>query len=676
MIDLAAEEGDSIMTTATTATSTGRKMGKAKKAPVAKSRKTRTKKEEPVEVEEAPEPEDADFEVKVKPAPKPTRGRKRKSDELNQSTMSLIEVEVEAPPPKRRATRTRGSVAVDDSILPEDLPVQISQAKGKKGRPSRAKKSSTASILPPMDIDASNDDEIYKALEADLERPLSDEEMPLPPPKQKKNTRGSKISKADHAMFGMEEVHIDEAAIEAELELMEEVELKPLPKAKGVPKGKTARKPSAKQQAAAAKKAAEAEAAEAEAQAQAAEEEEEQRVAEQEASLQIVVELENSISMLHSSPIVKPKKQRANAKRTSRQAHTRATRGFVLSVDDHVAEQREESGNETDASMGSQSTVVRGGGARRGSVLKKGKGGKKAVSRNIEEIIQKKPSPVDQDEEEVVHAPKGKKDLPLQEIAIPAPDLHVASLQIEMEPEVTPAEEMDEDEAELEPEREVVLSSPLAAKTPSRPQIQQTLTAMMEHMDETHAAALSKPKQAKGKSPMPPPRSPTPPPREDTPSQSPQSSDAENHPPSSRPSVTKKTPTPLSVAAAPPSTYASTPRTTTTRVPLASTPVLSPSKRNIIAGLQSSEPWTAVDLDSIFSRSPANQLGGFGEAVAKAQEGGLSSPEKKMTVEEWILHNANLAEEKLRSECERMVGAFEQQGGRAMRALEGVECVE
>lgn len=675
MVDVLAEEGDSILTTATTSTSTGRKMGKAKKAPVTKGRKTRTKQEEPVEVVEAPEPEDADFEVKVEHAPKPTRGRKRKSDELNQSTMSMVEVE--APPPKRRATRTRGSVAVDESILPEDAPTEAPKVKGRKGRPSKAKKNSTASVLP-MDVDIPNDDEIDKALEADLERPLSDEEMPLQPPKQKRTTRGSKIIKGDHAMFGMEAVHIDEAAIEAELELMEEVELKPLPKAKGAPKGKTARKPSAKQQAAAAKKVADAEAAEAEAQAQAAEEEEEQRLAEQEASLQIVAELENSISVLHSSPIIQPKKQRANAKPTSRPAPIRATRGSVMSIDDHAEEHRDESGNETDASMASQSTVVRGGGARRGSALKKSKGGKKVVSRNIEEIIQKKPSPVEQDEEEIRHARKGKKSKPLQEIAIPDEDLDIPSPEIEMESEATPAVEMDEDEAELEPENEVTPpapSSPLAAKTPSRPQIQQTLTAMMEYMDETHAAVSSKSKPAKGKSPMPPPRSPTPPPLEDTPSQSPQSSDAENHPPSSRPSVTtKKTPTPLS--AAPQPTYASTPRTTTTRIPLASTPILSPSKCNIIAGLQSSEPWTAVDLDTIFSKSPSNQLGGFGEAVAKAKEGGLSSPEKKMTVEEWILYNANLAEEKLRGECEGMVGAFEQQGGRAMRALEGVQCAE
>ncbi len=60
----------------------------------------------------------------------------------------------------------------------------------------------------------------------------------------------------------------------------------------------------------------------------------------------------------------------------------------------------------------------------------------------------------------------------------------------------------------------------------------------------------------------------------------------------------------------------------------------------------------------------------------KVKNGELTSPEKRMTVEEWIQHNAAMAEEKLRGECERMVGVFEREGGRAMQALEGVECLE
>jgi len=64
------------------------------------------------------------------------------------------------------------------------------------------------------------------------------------------------------------------------------------------------------------------------------------------------------------------------------------------------------------------------------------------------------------------------------------------------------------------------------------------------------------------------------------------------------------------------------------------------------------------------------------EAMDKAKKVGLTSPEKQMTVEEWILHNADMAEEKLRNECEGMVGIFESQGTRAMRALEGIQCNE
>lgn len=55
---------------------------------------------------------------------------------------------------------------------------------------------------------------------------------------------------------------------------------------------------------------------------------------------------------------------------------------------------------------------------------------------------------------------------------------------------------------------------------------------------------------------------------------------------------------------------------------------------------------------------------------------GLTSPEKSMTVEEWIKYNAKEGEEKLRNECERLVGRFESEGNRALRALEGIICEE
>jgi hypothetical protein len=64
-----------------------------------------------------------------------------------------------------------------------------------------------------------------------------------------------------------------------------------------------------------------------------------------------------------------------------------------------------------------------------------------------------------------------------------------------------------------------------------------------------------------------------------------------------------------------------------------------------------------------------------GEAEAMKVREGLTGPEKKMTVEEWIFYNAIRGEEKLRAECERKVGVFETEGGRALLALEGIQCI-
>lgn len=148
--------------------------------------------------------------------------------------------------------------------------------------------------------------------------------------------------------------------------------------------------------------------------------------------------------------------------------------------------------------------------------------------------------------------------------------------------------------------------------------------------------------------------------QESTPSPSPQSSDAENQPPSTRPSVSR--PPVLSPS-----------KTQTIRVPIASSTPLSPSKRHANTGyLTSSYPWTPVDIEEII----------FGTSDDKENRDLLSikepltTPEKKMTVEEWILRNAKNGEEKLKRECERLVSMFEREGGRAMRVLEGIECID
>lgn len=189
---------------------------------------------------------------------------------------------------------------------------------------------------------------------------------------------------------------------------------------------------------------------------------------------------------------------------------------------------------------------------------------------------------------------------------------------------------------------------------------------------------------------------------ERTPSASPQSSDAENIPPSSRPQGSAR-----------PALASVSPNKKAVRVPLAaSTPTASPSKRNMLGGLKSAFPWNPTDLENVFVNSPSSKtLGrssgfGFGNATSMTQQekenlaaldefavevekngkvkldevvkrvkAALTSPEKKMTVEEWVYYNAKRGEERLRGECERLVGLFEKEGGRALQTLEGLECV-
>ncbi|KAJ4421187.1 hypothetical protein N0V85_000280 [Neurospora sp. IMI 360204] len=133
-----------------------------------------------------------------------------------------------------------------------------------------------------------------------------------------------------------------------------------------------------------------------------------------------------------------------------------------------------------------------------------------------------------------------------------------------------------------------------------------------------------------------------------------QSSNAENRPPSPK----QLTPTVERHALAP---MVTTPDRPT-----------SPSKRKILGALQSTTPWTAVDLDSIFSptKNDYEKEDGIDKLLHEGSE--LTSPEKRMTVEEWIYHNASLAEQRLKRECEEMVSVFEKQGARATKALEGL----
>ncbi len=75
------------------------------------------------------------------------------------------------------------------------------------------------------------------------------------------------------------------------------------------------------------------------------------------------------------------------------------------------------------------------------------------------------------------------------------------------------------------------------------------------------------------------------------------------------------------------------------------------------------------------SANKENDTFAFSKAIESAQHD-LTSPEKKLTVEQWIQFNAQRGEERLRNECEHLVGKFEDQGVRALRTLEGLVCTQ
>jgi hypothetical protein len=671
--DLPAEEDDSVLTTGTNvsmASQPAKKGPKGKKAVATKGRKTKAKKEEPVEVEPIPEPEDADFEVKTDKIPEPKAGRKRGSDQM--------EVETKpgplAPPKKRRATRTRASIALDadesavqiDSVQSvgvdnEEETSELPAPARKRGRPSGSKstrktrQSAASEIAPPSDLPG--DDELDQALQADLERPLTDEEDNLEKsqdiiPKNrrtsraaaaaapKRATRASMTAKSSLAMFDTEAVVVDESAIEAELDAME-IDSKPLPKAKAA-KGKQARKPSAKQETAARKAQA---AAEAEAEAKA------QTQAKAEVSHLDSVQHEMDLDAARVEETIAPKGRKTTKRAEVKATTTRKTRASISSMNEgntsimsdqsiSRSEARDKDGVDADTSIASQSKS-------RKAPARSKKGGKKEAEISILEEV----------EATAVQVGNGEAgDTILQEPVHAKP---VPPMEPQVEPQVIVNAEKASKAKGTKGKGKAKVDQPPPILPPSRPQsvILPPVKAKANTSTKIQPAATQAPQ----------PRSPTPPTKESTPSTA-QSSDAENHPPSSKPSTTKQS--------------QSTPKYDERIV---STPTTSPPKQNMVSQLSTTQPWVPIDLETIFLKSPSREdgansiaIGEIGRGLERISKGeqALTSAEKNMSVEEWIRFNAGLAEERLRAECERMVGKFERQGGRAMQALEEVECME
>ena len=83
-----------------------------------------------------------------------------------------------------------------------------------------------------------------------------------------------------------------------------------------------------------------------------------------------------------------------------------------------------------------------------------------------------------------------------------------------------------------------------------------------------------------------------------------------------------------------------------------------------------------MDAALVFA-SPQPSPGTLGARLAAAAGSGLqlTSPEKNLTVEEWVRFRAGQGEEALRRKCEACVAAFEREGVRALAVLGGIGVV-
>lgn len=560
ILDQPADYEDSIMTTASTATAGGTKKGRAKKTTTAtKAKKPRGKKAEPVEVLE-----DQEDDEPPPPPPKPARGRKRASDAMEDDS---VLTNAEAPAPKKRATRGRPSKSNDASVI-EPQPVEDMRdaspeppAKTTKKKGTRASKGtrkvSTASTVSNDSFhnaaeDFPDDEELDRQLQADLDRPLSDDEMitadsdserkkaPAKGKGKKTSTKkaapvAEEYTSDDHAMFEPAPAEMNDADASAQLKELQE-----------------------------------------------------QMATEEQEALQV------------------PKKGRkAGTRKASKQTKAQKTQKAAEPEPqpdpEPVSVVEDSTIDPMDTSAVSNGTVVRTSTAAAPAPKKRGRPKKNSTQAAPPPEPQPEPEQATEDTQVKLPAEVEQIDFadPLEKAATPRVSMGSKPRKKSLPPPPVPEDEL---QAPSTP-------GPATSSAPSARQ-----------------ATIS-------------------------PSQSPQTSDAENQPPSSKPSNTSAS-------------------SRVNMIPEATTPVQSsPTKRNdnFLGGLQSNKPWSPVDIDYIFEQLGKENIVPGSDLFKGLQ---LTSPEQKMTVEEWIHHNANLAEQRLKVECEMIVSKFENEGGKAMRSLE------
>lgn len=622
------------------------------------------------------------------PISKSRRGKKRVSD--SEHDESVI-----APAPKRR---TRNSVALQDSLslMPtessmnhtnEDIsastpPKKAMASKKRPARASRSRRVSEASIAP-----STGDEHLDQQLEDELDRQLEDMDVenpsrtvspemlhpkPAMPPLGRKlrNSGGRAMEMSQHDMFN--EMVVEDDVVERELEKMAEEEQisKPLPKAGKGKKAAAERKVSVKQQVKeekARRKAAEEEAkrelAEREAKElrlrQDAEAEELRLQQEQEEAEELRLQQEaEEAEELRLQQI--EEENRRLAAQAKADAEERAYQAQMKAENQRLEAQRRQAEEEAEAHRLELEAEAEAEERRLELEAEAEEEEERRLVKEEENRLR-----IEREEEEEEERQKLEAEAAAIQVKIRKKNEAAAAAKA--------SKSKGKAKAKAKPKSSSPEPEPSRARSPTPAESVRSATQVQSSERSPTPAQYSTPAQpypaistrtecSANRSAISTRSQRTV--RTLSPSASPQSSDAENHPPSSRPSSSIQ---PSSTA--------------TARQPLGATTPKTPSRSMnrqagaAKAGLQSGHPWVEVDLDTIFARmrSPDKENQQVEEAVLGGE---LSEEERNMTVEEWIRYNAVKAEERLKRECEAMVGVFEREGIRAVRCLEGVETVD
>lgn len=662
-----------------------KKGAKAKKPAVKSKRQVDRAMDEGTQVASSfLEPEDDDFEVKVEIAPTQSKGnKKRKSDGIsatnemsNNSEVHDQEQEIQNQPRKRRATKTRGSLAQtrnarspspqedhhdQDALMSdvEEVPQPVlaqGQKRGKggkrRGSSKVGRKASAASTASKAHLGATipPNEEIDAALEAELDRPLTDEdddiESPgMKEPKSRRLTRTKPNSRKATASVASTRRTTRASTVMVDEPAMQDISPS-LPDYVGDTHVPTPKKNEVVALVHDSLERSSLPGYQRKAKDRNSSEQQSDHNKKPESSKSTIAAAEDNLNDETSiAEPQQPQNRQARKQVPARKAKLSDPPNSFESMDlasdinsSMLGTQtaQDDSGHETDVNVVKQARTKRDS---KKAPSKKGKGHKKIVlkSRNIEDIVHPMVNDVSPEEQ-------GTNLNPV--------DDHIGSVE-------TVSVEVEEPKKQRKPSRAIAKSSKTKKTTPE-PEVFAPAESAAPLIDQRSMIAeveIARP------SPQPPSAHSI-----NRPAPSRQSSDAENQPPSSRPSQFRL---PLSIQ--------SPSESQLVRVPLAvTTPVSSPSRNNL-SKLQTTFLWTAIELEHIFEGSPTadkeNSPFLFGEGVRSA-ENLLTSPEKKMTVEQWVQFNAQRGEERLRNECERLVGKFEHQGVRALRVLEGIVCAE